>query len=52
MADNAHHGHAESGGQDIRENVRTWHIFTKYTKWSIVGIIIIGLILLIFRTNG
>jgi hypothetical protein len=52
MADNAHHGHAESGGQDIRENVRTWHLFTKGVKWSIVGLIIIGFILLIFRTNG
>jgi hypothetical protein len=52
MADNTQHGHTNSGGQDIRENVRTWHAFTKYTKWSIVGLILIALILLIFRTNG
>jgi hypothetical protein len=52
MADNAQHGHAEAGGMDIRENVRTWHLFTKGVKWSIGGLILIALILLIFRTNG
>lgn len=52
MADNAQHGHADAAGMDIRENVHTWHSFTKGVKWSIVGLIIIGLILLIFRTNG
>jgi hypothetical protein len=52
MADNAHHGHGESGGMDIRDNVRTWHAFTSGVKWSVVGLIVIALILLIFRTNG
>jgi hypothetical protein len=52
MADNAQHGHTDSRGQDIRENVRTWHYFTKGVKWSIVGMIVIAIILLIFRTNG
>lgn len=51
MADNAHHGH-DSGGQDIRDNINTWHLFTKGVKWSILGLILIALILLIFRTNG
>jgi hypothetical protein len=52
MADNAQHGHSGSGGMDIRDNVRTWHLFTKGVKWSIVGAILIALILLVFRTNG
>lgn len=52
MADNAHHGHSDSGGQDIRENVSTWHAFTKGVKWAILGMIVIAMILLIFRTNG
>ena len=51
MADKAQHGHAGSG-MDIKDNVRTWHAFTKGVKWSIVGIILVALILLIFRTNG
>jgi hypothetical protein len=52
MAENAHHGHGDSGGMDMREHSRTWHAFTKGVKWSIVGIIVIMLILLVFRTNG
>lgn len=51
MADNQH-GHADAGSMDIRDNVRTWHSFTKGVKWSIVGLIVIAVILLIFRTNG
>jgi hypothetical protein len=46
------HGHAPSGGMDIRDHTRTWHSFTKGVKWSIVGLIVIAIILFIFRTNG
>ena len=52
MADNAQHGHADSGGMDIKEQVHTWHSFTKGVKWSIVGLILIVIILAIFRTHG
>jgi len=50
MADNAQHGHADAGGMDIRDNVRTWHAFTKGVKWSIMGIILIAILLAVFRT--
>ncbi len=52
MADHAQHGHADSGSMDIRDNVRTWHAFTRGVKWSIAGAVLIAVILAIFRTHG
>lgn len=51
MADDTH-GHGGAADMDIRDHTRTWHSFTKGVKWSIVGLIIIGIILLVFRTHG
>ncbi len=53
MADK-HHPHADShasGGMDISEHMRTWLAFWNATKWSCVGLALLGLLLLIFRTN-
>ena len=43
--------HATGGTMDISEHRRTWLAFWNATKWSCVGLAILGLILLIFRTN-
>jgi Bacterial aa3 type cytochrome c oxidase subunit IV len=52
---NKHHPHADthasSGGMDISEHMRTWLAFWAATKWSCVGLALLGLLLLIFRTN-
>lgn len=54
MADK-HHPHADdhaSGGtMDITEHTRTWLAFWAATKWSCIGLALLGLLLLIFRTN-
>ena len=54
MADK-HHPHADdhaSGGtMDISEHMRTWLAFWNATKWSCIGLALLGLLLLIFRTN-
>jgi hypothetical protein len=36
---------------DISENVKTWLAFWNATKWSAVGLAVLGLLLLLFRTN-
>ena len=51
MADHAQPGHG-TGDMEMKEHDQTWHAFTKGVKWSIAGLIVIALILLIFRTNG
>jgi len=54
MADK-HHPHADdhaSGGtMDITDHMRMWLAFWNATKWSCVGLALLGLLLLIFRTN-
>ena len=39
------------GGMDISEHVRTWLAFWAATKWSVIGLAVLGLLLLLFRTN-
>ena len=36
---------------DITENIKTWLAFWKVTQWSAVALAVLGLLLLIFRTN-
>jgi hypothetical protein len=54
MAEN-HHPPADDasseGSMDITENIKTWLAFWKVTQWSAVALAVLGLLLLIFRTN-
>ena len=43
--------HDPSGTMDISEHVQTWLAFWNATKWSVVGLAVLGLLLLLFRTN-
>lgn len=45
--------HAEytRGTMDIRDHVKTWHLFVKLAKWGIVLNILILAFLAIFRTH-
>ena len=36
---------------DITEHTRMWLAFWNATKWSCVGLAVLGLLLLLFRTN-
>jgi len=36
---------------DISDHMRTWLAFWAATKWSVVGLAVLGLLLLLFRTN-
>ena len=54
MDDKHHLSNADehaSGGMDISEHMRTWLAFWNATKWSCVGLALLALLLLIFRTN-
>jgi len=41
-----------TGTMDITDHIRTWKGFTSLVKWSMGGIVLIMLFLLIFRTHG
>ncbi len=45
------HGY-ESGHMDISQHQKTWTGFVKFIEWSIGGIFVLMLFMLIFRTNG
>jgi len=51
MAAHDHNGE-QSGTMDISEHVRTWKLFTGLVKWSMAGLALVMLGLLIFRTHG
>jgi hypothetical protein len=54
MADKHHppsDDHASGGTMDISDHVRTWLAFWNATKWSCVALAVLGLLLLLFRTN-
>jgi hypothetical protein len=42
----------QTGTMDISEHLRTWKLFTGLVKWSMGGIALVMLGLLIFRTHG
>jgi len=48
----ATHGDDSHGAMDISEHQRTWKGFTGLIKWSTLGIALLMLALLIFRTHG
>jgi len=53
MADKHNHpqeAHSESS-MDLGEHMRTWLAFWAATKRSVVGLAVLGLLLLLFRTN-
>jgi hypothetical protein len=54
MADKHHppaDDHASGGTMDIRDHVTTWLAFWNATKWSVVALVLLALLLLIFRTT-
>jgi hypothetical protein len=51
MAAHDHNGE-QPGTMDISEHVRTWKLFTGLVKWSMAGLALLMLVLLIFRTHG
>jgi hypothetical protein len=54
MADKHHppsDDHASGGTMDISDHVKTWLAFWNATKWSAVALAVLGLLLLLFRTN-
>jgi len=54
MADKHHppaDDHASGGTMDITDHMRMWLGFWNATKWSCVGLVLLALLLLIFRTN-
>ena len=36
---------------DLGEHMKTWLAFWAATKWSVIGLAVLGLLLLLFRTN-
>ena len=36
---------------DISDHVKTWLAFWNATKWSVVSLVLLALLLLLFRTN-
>ena len=42
--------HAQ-GSMDISDHMKTWLAFWAATKWSVIGLAVLGLLLLLFRTN-
>lgn len=56
MADTPHqsgeHGAADGGAMDISGHIQTWLSFWAATKWSVVGITVILILLAIFRTHN
>jgi hypothetical protein len=44
--------HNSGGSMDITDHVRTWLAFWKATKWSVIILIGIAVLLFIFRTHN
>jgi len=54
MADKHHppsKDHTSGGSMDISDHLKTWLAFWNATKWSLVALAVLGLLLLLFRTN-
>lgn len=43
-----HQEHREAGHMDISQNIATYHLFLKLTKWSLIVIAAIVILLAIF----
>ena len=41
-----------TGKMDIGEHLRTWKLFTRLIKWSLIGIGLVMAWLAVFRTHG
>jgi hypothetical protein len=54
MAENMHHTSedAPTGGMDISQHVKTWLAFWSATKWSVLTILVVVVLLAIFRTHN
>jgi hypothetical protein len=50
----AAHGNTgdRAGTMDIGEHLRTWRLFTRLIKWSLIGIGLVMAYLAIFHTHG
>lgn len=52
MTQDAHDSHADGRGQmDIREQLKTWNMFSELVKWGIIGNVALLVFLAIFRTH-
>ena len=54
MASDQHahdHGDYQPGHMNISEHMKSWHGFTVFTKWSLIGILLIMAFLAFFRTH-
>lgn len=45
------HGY-EPGHMDISQNKKAWVGFVKFVEWSLIGIGVLMVLMLVFRTNG
>ena len=45
-----HHNY-QPGHMDISEHLKGWQGFTAFTKWSLIGILIVMALLAVFRTH-
>ena len=54
MGESTHNSHVQpaAGQGDMGEHVKTYQAFVTGTKWSVIGIIIIAVLLAIFRTHN
>jgi len=42
----------EGGTMDLAEHVKTWLGFWTGVKWTVLGLVVLGILLAIFRTNS
>jgi hypothetical protein len=54
MASNSHHDHDPHAGgtMDISEHVKTWEAFWAASKWGVVSLVVLAVLLFIFRTHN
>jgi hypothetical protein len=45
------HHDQQQGQMDISAHLKSWHGFTVFTKWSLIGILIVMALLAFFRTH-
>lgn len=55
MADKSHHNYEDpnaGGTMDISDHIKTWEGFWAASKWGVVGLIGLAVLLFIFRTHN
>ncbi|HEY4264958.1 MAG TPA: aa3-type cytochrome c oxidase subunit IV [Micropepsaceae bacterium] len=44
--------HSAGGTMDITDHVKMWNAFWNTSKWGVVGVIILAILLFTFRTHN